>query len=91
MRTTIEQANIYLVPTGNRRAVLLELTTDQGITGIGEAGIAYGAGSESSAQMLREMVERFVLGREAATISAIWHEIYDRSGHATAARLVTQP
>lgn len=75
--TTIDEANIYLVPTGNRKAVLLELITDTGLQGIGEAGIAYGVGGEAAAQMVREMVERFVLREDAAAIGAIWHNIYD--------------
>ena len=78
-KMTIETANIFIVPTGNRKAVLLELITDQGLRGIGEAGVAYGVGGESAAQMLREMVERFVIGRNASGITSIWQEIYDRS------------
>ena len=76
---TVEEANIYLVPTGNRKAVLLELITENGVRGIGEAGIAYGVGGDAAAQMLREMVERFVLQQDAAAIGAIWNDIYDRS------------
>ena len=75
----IEAANIYRVPTGSRKAVLLELVTDDGSDGFGEAGIAYGIGGEAAGRMLREMVERFVLGRDPTAISAIWHEIYDGS------------
>lgn len=77
--TTIQQANIYHVPTGSRKAVILELVTDDGVDGVGEAGIAYGAGGAAAAQMLREMVERFVLGRDASAINQIWHDIYDVS------------
>jgi galactonate dehydratase len=75
----IEQANIYHVPTGSRKAVILELVTDDGMSGIGEAGIAYGAGGAAAAQMLREMAERFVLGRNPSAINEIWHDIYDIS------------
>ena len=75
----IEQADIYLVPTGNRRAVLIELTSDDGGTGIGEAGVAYGIGHRAAAEMLRGMIETHVLGRAANGINAIWHDIYDFS------------
>lgn len=75
----IEQADIYLAPTGNRRAVLLELTTDTGLTGIGEAGVAYGIGDRAAAAMLGGMIERHVLGRDPAKIGTIWHDIYDLS------------
>lgn len=75
--SSIQQASIYHVPTGSRKAVILELVTDDGISGVGEAGIAYGAGGSAAAQMLREMVERFVLRRDASAINTIWHDIYD--------------
>lgn len=75
----IQQASIFHVHTGSRKAVILELVTDTGISGFGEAGIAYGAGGGAAAEMLREMVERFVLGQNADAIGSIWHDIYDRS------------
>lgn len=75
----IEAANIYRIPTGNRKAVLLELIADDGTRGAGEAGIGYGVGGDAATQMCREMVERFVLGRDAGEISAVWHDIYDGS------------
>jgi len=73
----VTAANIHLVPTGFRNGVILELETDAGIAGIGEAGIAYGAGPRAAAEMVREMVERFVLGQDPARIEAIWSRIYD--------------
>jgi galactonate dehydratase len=75
----IEQADIYLAPTGNRRAVLIELTSDDGLTGVGEAGVAYGIGHRAAAEMLRGMIEGHVLGRDPRCINAIWHDIYDLS------------
>lgn len=76
--TNIEEASIYLVPNGNRKGVLLELTTDDGNRGIGEAGIAYGVGGAASVALLQEVVERFVLGARNPSIGVIWNEIYDR-------------
>lgn len=75
----IEQAAIYVTPTGNRTAVLLELTLDNGVSGIGEAGVGYGIGNTAAAEMLRRMIERHVLGRDPARIGAIWQDIYDLS------------
>ena len=72
-------ARIYVVPSGNRRPVLVELGTSDGFTGIGEAGLAYGLGGTAAAAMLREMCERFVLGRDASRIELIWNDIYDHS------------
>ena len=73
----IEAATIYVVPTGNRRAVMLELETDSGLSGIGEAGVAYGAGITAAAEMTRALVERFVLGQDPSRIESIWSNAYD--------------
>src|SRR5690606_4374479 len=39
--------------------------------------IAYGAGTMASAEMVREMVQRFVLGEDPGPAELIWHTIYD--------------
>lgn len=71
--------SIYVVPCGARRGVVLELETDAGISGIGEAGIAYGAGTTAAAEMTAEMARRFVLGRDPGPVDVIWHAIYDNA------------
>jgi galactonate dehydratase len=73
----VKSANIFVVPCGNRRGVIVELETDAGISGIGEAGVAYGAGATAAAELVGEMVERFVIGQDAGRIEAIWNKIYD--------------
>lgn len=74
----ITAANIYVVPTGFRRAVILEMETDAGITGLGEAGIAYGLGTAAAAEMLAAMLERLVIGRDPSPVELIWNDIYDQ-------------
>ncbi|MCD6519399.1 MAG: mandelate racemase/muconate lactonizing enzyme family protein [Anaerolineae bacterium] len=56
--------------------VILRLTTDEGIYGVGEVALAYGTGSAGGLGMLKQMVERFVLGSEAERIEAIWHKLF---------------
>lgn len=73
----ITRARIYLVASGGISPVLLELETDEGITGLGEAAIAYGAGGTAAAGMLKDLCERYVLGRDPFRIEAIWTEMYD--------------
>ncbi|MDQ2068143.1 mandelate racemase/muconate lactonizing enzyme family protein [Xinfangfangia sp. CPCC 101601] len=74
----VTAANVFVVPVGNRTGVILELETDAGITGIGEAGIAYGMGIEATAEMVLKMLRARVLGRDAGEIELIWSDIYDR-------------
>ena len=73
----VTAANIFVVPSGNRRPVILEIETSDGLTGIGEAGVAYGIGNTAAAEMVKAMCERHVIGRDPGPIEAIWNAIYD--------------
>jgi galactonate dehydratase len=75
----VQAANIYLVPSGNRRPVLVEIETDAGVSGIGEAGVAYGFGGPAAAAMIQQMCDRLVIGRDPFRIEQIWNDIYDQS------------
>ena len=75
----IVAANIFIAQTGYRRAVIVEIETDAGISGIGEVGIAYGAGTQAAAAMAEEMLTRFVIGQNPAQIELIWNTVYDVS------------
>ena len=71
-------ANVYLVPIGNRRGVILEIETDAGVTGIGEAGVGYGWGGEATAALITQIMNAEVIGRDPGPVEAIWGELYDR-------------
>lgn len=75
----ITAANIFVAQTGYRRAVIVEIETDAGISGIGEVGIAYGTGTQAAAAMAEEMLVRFVIGKDPSRIELIWNTIYDVS------------
>jgi galactonate dehydratase len=70
---------IYVVALGGRSPVLVQLSTDQGITGIGDAAVAYGTGAVSAAAMINELVQQFVIGKDPFTIEAIWSDMYDHT------------
>ncbi|HWK83048.1 MAG TPA: mandelate racemase/muconate lactonizing enzyme family protein [Caldimonas sp.] len=75
----VDTVNIYLVTTGKLHPVVVELVTDEGITGIGEAAIAYGLGGTAAAGMIKDLGERMILGRDPSRIEALWSEMYDHS------------
>jgi len=75
----VVQATIYLAEITGRHPVLVEVLTDEGIRGVGEAGIVYGAGSTAAAGMIKDLAERYVLGADPFRIEAIWSEMYDHS------------
>ncbi len=73
----LTSARIYLIESGGIRPVLLELETDVGTTGRGEACVAYGIGGTGAAGMLKDIVERYMIGIDPLRIEALWSEIYD--------------
>lgn len=76
----LAQARIYCFESGGLRPVILELSTDTGITGLGEASVAYGTGSPAAAAMLKDMIQRHVTGAtDPFRIEKLWSEIYDHS------------
>jgi len=75
----IDAVNIYLVTAGKLHPVVVEVVTDAGITGIGEAAIAYGVGGTAAAGMLKDLAERMLLGADPSRIEALWSEMYDHS------------
>jgi galactonate dehydratase len=75
----IIKARIYVVAVGRLHPVLVELVTDDGIAGIGEAAIAYGLGATAAAGMIKDLVEPLVLGRDALRSEEIWSDLYDHS------------
>ncbi len=72
----IVEAKVYIVETTGLRPVIVELLTDEGISGIGEAAVGFGTGYSAAAAMICELAENFVIGKEAARISDIWNDFY---------------
>ncbi|MFO7918930.1 MAG: mandelate racemase/muconate lactonizing enzyme family protein [Anaerolineae bacterium] len=59
--------------------VILRLTADEGIYGVGELALAYGTGSAAGVGMLKQMVERFVIGADPTRIEEMWHTLFRRT------------
>lgn len=75
----VTKATIYYVQGEGLKPVILKLDTDEGISGLGEAAIAYGAGGTGAAGMIKDLCARFVLGADPTQINAIIGEMYDQS------------
>jgi galactonate dehydratase len=72
-------ARIYLLGIGSLHPILLELLTDEGLCGVGEAAVAYGIGGTAAAGMIKDFVERILPGRDPFRIEELWSEMYDHS------------
>ncbi len=71
--------NIFQVSIGGRYPVIVQLLTDAGISGLGDASVSYGAGTTAAAAMVKELAEKFILGKDPFTIEALWSEMYDHT------------
>jgi len=74
----IRQIDIYLARSGKLRPIVVELITDEGVTGIGEAGVAYGCGSHAAAGMLKDLAPT-LLGWDASRIEAFSTYVHDHT------------
>lgn len=75
----IRSVKVYLVNSGRLHPVIVRIDTDEGISGIGEAAIAYGLGGTAAAGMIKDLATRILIGRDPHAIEALWSEMYDHS------------
>ncbi len=61
------------------RPIFVRIYTDEGITGIGEAGLAYGTASEAVAPMMLKLAERFLIGNDPNDTETLWEHMLRRS------------
>jgi galactonate dehydratase len=53
--------------------------TEEGVSGVGEAAIAYGTGATAAAGMVKDLAQEFLLGKDPFAIEALWSEMYDHT------------
>ena len=75
----VREVRVYVINTARLHPVIIEVETDEGIIGIGEAGISYGLGQHAVASMIKEIAERMLIGRDPFRIEALWSEMYDHT------------
>jgi galactonate dehydratase len=75
----VVEAKIYLIEIGGRHPVVVQVLTDEGVSGVGDAAVAYGAGATAAAGMIKDLAEKFLLGQDPFRIEALWSEMYDHS------------
>jgi galactonate dehydratase len=76
----ITSAEIYDArPANNAQGlnrVVLRLWTDEGIYGLGEVALAYGTGSAAGLAMVKQLVERYVIGADPFRIECLWQSMF---------------
>ncbi len=61
------------------RPIYARIHTDEGITGLGEVGLAYGVGGLASAPMILSLAQSFVLGKDPNDTETMWEQMLRRS------------
>ncbi|WFU11873.1 hypothetical protein QA646_26200 (plasmid) [Rhizobium sp. CB3090] len=61
------------------RPVFARVHTDEGITGLGEAALAFGTASEAVGPMIRKLAERFLPGHDPNDIETVWEQMLRHS------------
>ncbi len=62
-------------PSMKFNPVICRIHTDEGITGIGEAGVAYGAGAKAAVGMIRDLAPH-VIGMDPMNVEQIWEKLF---------------
>lgn len=61
------------------RPVIARVVTDNGLTGLGELGLAYGIGASAGASMIAELASKFLLGADPFNTERIWETMLRRT------------
>lgn len=59
--------------------VLIRVNTDEGISGVGEVGVAYGIGHSAAAGYVKDLAEQFVIDRDPFNTEKLWADIFRES------------
>lgn len=65
-------------PSMKFNPVMVRIHTDTGISGLGEVGLAYGAGAKAGAGILRDLAP-YVMGKDPMNVEAIWETLFRRT------------
>lgn len=78
--TEVEIFDVDLsTPTYHWNPVLIRIHTDEGISGGGEVGLAYGVGSSAGVGMVRDLARELLIGADPFRIDHIWDRMYRRT------------
>ncbi len=58
--------------------VLIRVNTDAGISGVGEVGLAYGAGAKSGVGIIRDLAP-LIIGEDPLNIEKIWEFLFRKT------------
>ena len=76
--TQVEVFHVHQRKNSGQRPVLVRVDTDQGIYGVGEAGMAYGVGGSAAAGMIKDLA-KLILGLDPFDTEFIWEKFLKKT------------
>ncbi|MBQ7943752.1 MAG: mandelate racemase/muconate lactonizing enzyme family protein [Lachnospiraceae bacterium] len=76
--TKIEVFHVHTRKSTGQRPIIIKVDTDEGIYGLGEVGLAYGAAGHAGAAIIKDYA-KYVLGRDPFDTEKIWNDILTKT------------
>lgn len=77
--TQVEIFEVTYPDAPNWHPVLIRISTDEGISGVGEVGLAYGTGGSAGAGMVKNLAQNFLIGADPFRIEELWDTLYRKT------------
>lgn len=78
----ITKVVVYDVPLGSdtdgtrQNPVIVQVDTDEGVSGCGEVGLAYGTGAHAAISMVADLAKQFLIGADPTKVEKVWDQVY---------------
>ena len=73
---SVEVFDLHMAEMPTWHPVIVRVSTDEGISGLGEVGLAYGTGHSAGAGMARDLAEQFVIGADPFQSEKLWETMF---------------
>lgn len=77
--SSVEIFDVHCEQRPQWHPVFIQITTDNGITGVGEAGLAYDLGHSAAAAMIKEIAESMLMGWDPMNTELLWQRMLRES------------
>ncbi len=74
--TSVEIWDVTLDSLPWHHPVFVRVNTDEGISGLGEAGMAYGTGHSGAAAYVKNLSEGFLIGADPRNVEQLWETMF---------------
>ncbi|MDR1741984.1 MAG: mandelate racemase/muconate lactonizing enzyme family protein [Synergistaceae bacterium] len=74
----VEVFHVHRRPNSGQRPILVRVDTDEGVHGVGEAGMAYGVGGSAAVGMIKDLAA-LLIGHDPFDTEAAWERFFKRT------------